>query len=60
MKYISIDGDDVGRKITSCFLSNNSEKLSELSSALKLSTKKMASFLNDMQFAILFGLQMGL
>ena len=54
MKYISIDGDDVGRKITSFFLSNSSEQLSTLSLDLQLSTTKIATLLREKKFTILF------
>lgn len=54
MKYISIDGDDIGRKITSYYLSNDSENLSKLSSELKISTEKIAFQLQSIGFSVLF------
>ncbi|EPY7362463.1 MULTISPECIES: mCpol domain-containing protein [Enterobacteriaceae] len=38
--YIAIDGDDVGRKITSSYLSNSEERLTYISNKLNDTTKK--------------------
>jgi len=54
LKYLSIDGDDIGRKITSYYLSNNITDLKEFSYALKLSTNKISIYLSAMGFDILF------
>lgn len=54
MKYISIDGDDIGRKITSYYLSNSCNNLKELSSSLKISTEKISSHLTSLGFTIIF------
>jgi hypothetical protein len=54
LKYISIDGDDIGRKITSYYLSNNIIDLKEFSSALKISTDGISIFLSSVGFDILF------
>ncbi|QMW13690.1 mCpol domain-containing protein [Pseudoalteromonas sp. MT33b] len=54
MKYISIDGDDVGRKITSLYLSNNEKGLSQLSQLLKDSTKEIAELLDGNEFKVIF------
>ncbi|EHN70763.1 mCpol domain-containing protein [Aliivibrio fischeri] len=54
MKYISIDGDDVGRKITSCYLSNDQHGLEKLSNSLKASTEAISIKLQDHGFDIIF------
>ncbi|MEJ2407640.1 MAG: mCpol domain-containing protein [Candidatus Thiodiazotropha sp.] len=54
LKYISIDGDDIGRMITSLYLSNNEKQLRHLSASLKESTLKVADFLSNMGFDIIF------
>lgn len=54
MNYISIDGDDIGRKITSSYLSNNEEKLKRLSTDIKESISKVAEFLSGEGFDIIF------
>lgn len=54
MTYISIDGDDVGRKITSYYLSNNCKGLIELSQSLQASTKKISLLLESHGFEVVF------
>lgn len=54
MKYISIDGDDIGRKITSLYLSNNEVELKALSDILKDSTSKIADLLSGIGFDVIF------
>ncbi|MBU1308332.1 MAG: mCpol domain-containing protein [Gammaproteobacteria bacterium] len=54
MKYISIDGDDIGRKITSCYLSNDHLRLAELSQSLQDSTKAISTLLQEHGFDIIF------
>jgi hypothetical protein len=54
MEYISIDGDDVGRKITSFYLSNNQDGLAELSLSLKSSTEKISAMLEKSGFNVVF------
>jgi len=54
LKYISIDGDDIGRKITSHYLSNNCNELSNLSFALKKSTENISDKLIEYEFNIIF------
>lgn len=54
MKYISIDGDDVGRKITSCYLSNDRNGLAVLSLSLQDSTKAISIRLQEYGFKIIF------
>ncbi len=54
MKYISIDGDDVGRKITSCYLSNNCSELKNLSKSLEETTREISNKLEKYGFDIIF------
>lgn len=54
MKYISIDGDDVGRKITSCYLSNDRDGLTELSRSLHVSTNAISIKLQENGFKVIF------
>ena len=54
MIYISIDGDDIGRKITSAYLNNDAYALSKLSRDLESSTKRIAEFLKGEGFEIIF------
>ncbi|MDP2560763.1 mCpol domain-containing protein [Psychrobium sp. 1_MG-2023] len=54
MKYISIDGDDIGRKITSCYLNNDENKLQLISHDLENVTLAIADYLIDNGFSIVF------
>lgn len=54
MKYISIDGDDVGRKITSFYLSNKEEELKQVSIQLEETTLKIADLLRNRGFEVIF------
>lgn len=54
MKYISIDGDDVGRKITACYLSNDRNGLAVLSQSLQASTKAISIRLEEYGFEVIF------
>lgn len=52
--FIAIDGDDVGRKITRCYLNNDKENLKKISEDLVLSMNNVADFLKDNGFSIIF------
>lgn len=54
LKYISIDGDDVGRKITACYISNDENKLREISKNLEVTTVHISALLASLGFNILF------
>ncbi|HBC3912524.1 MULTISPECIES: mCpol domain-containing protein [Vibrio harveyi group] len=54
MKYISIDGDDVGRIITSYYLSNDEKKLESVSEQLEVMTVGIAELLSEKGFNIIF------
>lgn len=54
MKYISIDGDDVGRKVTSCYLNNDSERLRSVIGDVDNATKSIAELLSSNGFEIIF------
>lgn len=54
MKYISIDGDDIGRKITACYLSNDEDKLHLISRQIEESTLKIATLLELEGFDVIF------
>lgn len=54
LKYISIDGDDVGRKITSCYIGNDEEKLNMLSKQIEVSTIRIANLLESKGFYVIF------
>ncbi|MCK9707711.1 mCpol domain-containing protein [Pseudomonas syringae] len=54
MKYISIDGDDIGSKITSCYLWNDESKLNLISKQIEESTLKIATLLESNGFHVIF------
>jgi hypothetical protein len=54
LQYISIDGDDIGRKITAYYISNDNEALKQLSSTLNNTTNEIAIKLKSYGFSILF------
>ena len=54
MEYITIDGDDVGRKITASYLSNDEVGLRSLSHELETTTKKIAELLESFGFNVIF------
>lgn len=56
--YIAIDGDDVGRKITSSYLSNSEERLTYISNKLNDTTKKISKMLLSNGFEIISKPQM--
>ena len=54
LNYISIDGDDVGRKITSLYLENATAKLSQFCDEMKGATEKISNFLKGQGFEVIF------
>lgn len=54
MNYISIDGDDVGRKITSYYLQNAAEKLSQFCDEMKAATEQISAYLEERGFEVIF------
>ncbi len=54
MKYITIDGDDIGRQITAKYLSNDESGLRDISSILNNSVKKISVLLEREGFSVIF------
>lgn len=54
MIFITIDGDDIGRKISACYLSNNSVELRLLSNVLDRTTKEISELLLAKGYEIIF------
>lgn len=52
--YVTIDGDDIGRKITACYIENNEAKLNELSTSLSAAVQRIADLLRAEGFKIIF------
>jgi hypothetical protein len=54
MKYITIDGDDVGQRITSAYLTNDLITLSKVNDLVNHKTFLIAEFLVECGFTIIF------
>jgi hypothetical protein len=52
--YLTIDGDDIGRKITACYIENNEEKLNELSTSLSAAVQRISDLLRTEGFKLIF------
>lgn len=54
MKYITIDGDDIGQRITSYYLSNDVTSLKEFNDLMNETTQAIANYLESIGFVIIF------
>jgi len=54
MKYITIDGDDIGQRITSAYLQNDLTKLVQINQTVRNKTELIASYLRSEGFEIIF------
>lgn len=54
MIYIYLDGDDIGRKIASCFLENNDRKLAQVIQDLDTILSQIRDYLKNMGLEIVF------
>lgn len=52
--FIIIDGDDVGRKITSCYLSNDEARLGQISHIMTTTVTQIAQILRQNGFRVIF------
>ena len=52
--FITIDGDDIGQRITKFYLSNDARSLAELNQKMIKTTHKIASYLEQLGFSIIF------
>lgn len=54
MIYIYLDGDDIGRKLASCFLENNDNKLAQIIKDLEDILSQIRDYLMKKGFQIIF------
>lgn len=54
MNYITIDGDDIGQKITSAYLGNNVKELIGVNNLVQDKTRQIAAYLKSQGFEIIF------
>jgi hypothetical protein len=54
MKYITIDGDDVGQRVASSYLKNDLNELSRINQLVREKTGLIAEFLRSHDFTVIF------
>ena len=54
MVFIIIDGDDIGRKITSCYISNDESRLAKISVDMGGAVVAISQLLQEMGFRVIF------
>ncbi|GLS72337.1 mCpol domain-containing protein [Methylobacterium tardum] len=54
MLFITVDGDDIGQKISACYLNNDVESLSLLNEFVQSIVRKIADYLQSEGFKIIF------
>ncbi|WP_334068858.1 mCpol domain-containing protein [Burkholderia cepacia] len=52
--FITIDGDDIGQRITKYYLGNDAKSLSELNQKMIETTRRIADYLEQLGFSIIF------
>lgn len=54
MTYVTIDGDDIGRKLAACYLSNDLKALKEMKELVELKTFKISEMLTKLGYDVVF------
>tara|TARA_R110002110_G_scaffold31590_1_gene111014 strand:+ start:1408 stop:1776 length:369 start_codon:yes stop_codon:yes gene_type:complete len=54
MTFITIDGDDIGRRLAACYLSNNVEALRSTKELVERNTQQISEFLEKLGYDVLF------
>jgi len=52
--FLTIDGDDIGQRITKYYLTNDAKSLSELNQKMIETTQRIANHLEKLGFSIIF------
>ncbi|WP_174800935.1 mCpol domain-containing protein [Martelella limonii] len=52
--YITIDGDDIGQKISACYFRNDSEALLDLNRSIENIVAHIATLLEDQGYVVIF------
>lgn len=52
--FITIDGDDIGQRITKYYLHNDAKALAELNQKMLETTQKISNYLEQLGFSIIF------
>lgn len=54
MAFVTVDGDDIGRRLAACYLSNDVEALVSTKSLVELKTHQISQLLTETGFEVLF------
>jgi hypothetical protein len=54
MEYIIIDGDDIGRRITSCYITNDEKQLAKISIEMSSTVIKISQLLQEAGYQVIF------
>jgi len=54
MEYIIIDGDDIGRRITSCYITNDEIQLAKISTEMSSTVIKISQLLHEAGYQVIF------
>ena len=52
--FVAIDGDDIGRKLAACYLSNSVNALKATKALVELKTEQISTLLTDLGYEVLF------
>src|SRR5215216_2300207 len=54
MEYIIIDGDDIGRRITSCYITNDEVQLAKISTEMSSAVIAISQLLQKMDYQVIY------
>jgi hypothetical protein len=54
MEYIIIDGDDIGRRITSCYITNDEIQLAKISTEMSSTVLEISQLLQKAGYQVIF------
>ncbi|AXT27531.1 mCpol domain-containing protein [Ruegeria sp. AD91A] len=54
MPFVTVDGDDIGRRLASCYLSNDVGALISTKELVELKTQQVSELLTDAGYEVLF------
>lgn len=54
MIYVAIDGDDIGRKLASCYLTNRVDNLKATKDLIDLKTQRISHLLSSLGYEVFF------
>lgn len=54
MTFVTVDGDDIGRRLAACYLSNDVKALETTRELVDLKTQQISELLSDLGYNVLF------